>query len=72
MKKIDWMTAHLQYKGGANWRVKKPSFISISKAPGGLFRKNTVLEKRWEKVEKFKNKKRILRIEIEYDLQYFL
>ena len=36
------MTVHLQYKGGANWRVKKPSLISISKAPGALLRKNTV------------------------------
>ena len=35
------MTVNLQYKGGANWRVKKPSLISISKAPGALFRKNT-------------------------------
>ena len=38
------MTVYLQYKGGANWRVKKQSHISISKAPGALFRKNTVLK----------------------------
>jgi len=37
------MTVYLQYKGGANWRVKKPSLISISKAPRALFRKNTVV-----------------------------
>ena len=36
------MTVYLQYKGGAFWRVKKSSFISISKAPGALFRRNTV------------------------------
>ena len=38
------MTVHLQYKGGANWSVKKPSFISFSKAPGALIRKNTVIK----------------------------
>ena len=36
------MTVLLQYKGGTNWRVKKQNHISISKAPGALFRKNTV------------------------------
>ena len=36
------MTAHLQDKGGANWMVNKQSHISISKAPGALFRENTV------------------------------
>ena len=36
------MKVHPQYKGGSNWSVKKPSFISISKAPGVLFGKNTV------------------------------
>ena len=36
------MTVYLQYKGGAYWKVKKQSHISISKAPGALIRKNTV------------------------------
>ena len=39
MKKMDWKTVHLQYKGGVNWRVKKQSHIYISKAPGALIRK---------------------------------
>ena len=42
MNKIDWTTLHLQYKGGAIWRVKKQNHIFISKAPRALFRKNTV------------------------------
>ena len=33
------MTVYLQYKGGANWRVKKQSHISISNAPVALTRK---------------------------------
>ena len=33
------MIVHQQYKGGAYWRLKKPSHTSISKAPGALFRK---------------------------------
>ena len=37
------MIVYLQYKGGAIWRVKKQSHISISKAPGALFRENTVV-----------------------------
>ena len=37
------MTDCIQYIGGANWRVKKQSHISISKAPGALFRENTVM-----------------------------
>ena len=36
------MTVHLQCKGGSDWRVKKQSHISISKAPGALFRKISV------------------------------
>ena len=36
------MSVHLHYKGGANSRVKKQNLISISKAPGALFRENTV------------------------------
>ena len=44
MKKINRMTVHLQYKGGANWRVKKQSHISISKAPEALFREDTVFK----------------------------
>ena len=53
------MTVHLQYKGGANWRVKKPSFISISKAPGALFRKNMVIqEKEREDIRKQERKRR--------------
>ena len=42
MRKIGWMRVYLQYKRGAYWRVKNQSHISISKAPGALFRKNTV------------------------------
>ena len=42
MKKMDRIIVYLQYKGGAIWRVKKQSHISISKAPGALFRENTV------------------------------
>ena len=41
------MTVHLQYKGGADWRIKKLSHISISKAPGTLFRTNTVIKFTW-------------------------
>ena len=43
MKKMDRIIVYLQYKGGAIWRVKKQSHISISKAPGALFRENTVI-----------------------------
>ena len=39
---MDRIIVYLQYKGGAIWRVKKQSHISISKAPGALIRKNTV------------------------------
>ena len=44
MKKMDPIIVYLQYKGGAIWRVKKQSHISISKAPGALFRENTVCD----------------------------
>ena len=40
---MDRIIVYLQYKGGAIWRVKKQSHISISKAPGALFRENTVI-----------------------------
>ena len=42
MKKKDLMIVQLQFKGGANWRVKKQSLKSTSKAPEALIRKNTV------------------------------
>ena len=36
------MTVYLQYKGGANERVKKQSHTSTLKAPGAQIRKNMV------------------------------
>ena len=38
------MTVHLQYKKGVNWRVERKNYISISKAPGALIRKNMVCD----------------------------
>ena len=49
------MTVHLHYKGGANSRIKKQNVISISKAPGALFRENTVLCRQKCKVRKLKH-----------------